>query len=151
MVSGSSQISYSGLTGVPSGIVSGSSQINITGTTGYSNITLQSVTDNGSSTDNPIVVESSNANKGVLGVEDLTISYYDNVGGQYHEQFIGGTNLDGLGYAGIKFGNGQVDGVFLEKYFPITEPIYGLRLMEQLLVIGKRQGSLSVVLLPQTN
>ena len=36
LVSGSSQISYSGLTNIPNGIVSGSSQIDITGTTGYS-------------------------------------------------------------------------------------------------------------------
>jgi hypothetical protein len=36
LVSGSSQITYSGLTGIPSGIASGSSQIDITGTTGYS-------------------------------------------------------------------------------------------------------------------
>jgi hypothetical protein len=38
LVSGSSQIIYSGLTGIPSDIVSGSSQIELTGTTGYSTL-----------------------------------------------------------------------------------------------------------------
>jgi hypothetical protein len=36
LISGSSQITYSGLTGIPSGIVSGSVQVVLTGTTGYS-------------------------------------------------------------------------------------------------------------------
>ena len=43
LVSGSSQISYSGLTEIPLGIVSGSSQINIADTTGYSTLTASYV------------------------------------------------------------------------------------------------------------
>ena len=46
LVSGSSQISYTGITDVPSGLVSGSSQIELTGTTGFSTFSSSVSKDN---------------------------------------------------------------------------------------------------------
>ena len=43
IVSGSSQVSYTGLSNIPSGIVSGSSQITISSTTGYGSVINQAV------------------------------------------------------------------------------------------------------------
>ena len=43
IVSGSSQVSYTGLSSIPSGIVSGSSQITISSTTGYGSVINQAV------------------------------------------------------------------------------------------------------------
>ena len=43
IVSGSSQVSYTGLSSIPSGIVSGSSQITLSSTTGYGSVINQAV------------------------------------------------------------------------------------------------------------
>jgi hypothetical protein len=80
IISGSSQISYPGLSNIPAGIVSGSSQIDLTATTNYvSGIktrlnaegvisgssqvtrTLQQITDTGASTTNAITITNSTA------------------------------------------------------------------------------------------
>jgi hypothetical protein len=80
IISGSSQISYPGLSNIPAGIVSGSSQIDLTATTNYvsgiktrlnaegvisgsSQITrtLQQITDTGASTSNAITITNSTA------------------------------------------------------------------------------------------
>jgi hypothetical protein len=86
LVSGSSQITYSGLTGIPSGIVSGSSQISSLGfITGYTETdTLDSVTDRNAVTTNTIEVGGLTSNGDIQfgPVPDNNVNYSIKSGGQ---------------------------------------------------------------------
>jgi hypothetical protein len=86
VISGSSQVSFSGITGVPSGLVSGSSQIILSGTTGYSAVINQAVLTTSSPTFSGITVTGTTTTNGlVLGTQTskATISYTTNVARTY--------------------------------------------------------------------
>jgi hypothetical protein len=58
IVSGSSQVSYTGLSSIPSGIVSGSSQITLSSTTGYGSVINQAVLTSSSPTFSSVIATS---------------------------------------------------------------------------------------------
>jgi hypothetical protein len=90
VVSGSSQIIYSGLTGIPSGIVSGSIQVELTGTTGYSTFSSSISTSIGALSSSIATTTLGTKNR-VDSIESKTGSYAttgSNV-------FIGNQNING--------------------------------------------------------
>ncbi len=102
IVSGSSQVSFGSISGVPSGLVSGSSQISFTGTTGYGSIINQAVLTSSSPTFAGLTSTSALSVGYSISSEPFVAAHFYNTNTTAGQQY-GGILVSGINQAHVRF------------------------------------------------